>query len=133
MLHGGALPAITPDSAMPPENSADASGPAAKITITRDSPDDVQTRQIEIYLDGQHKGELLFGDALAFPVAPGRHTLRVDNTWNHKDLELDVSVGNDLRFLTKSKASQFSRFLLIAFGAGPIYVSIEPAPPRAAS
>jgi len=117
---------------MPPENSADASGPAAKITITRDSPDDVQTRQIEIYLDGQHKGELLFGDALTFSVAPGRHTLRVDNTWNHKDLELDVSAGSDLRFLTKSKAGQLSRFLLIAFGAGPIYVSIEPAPPRAA-
>jgi hypothetical protein len=117
---------------MPPENSAAASAPA-EITITRDSPDDVQTRQIEIYLDGQHKGELLFGDALTFTVSPGRHTLRVDNTWNHKDLELDVSAGNDLRFVTKSKAGQFSRFLLIAFGAGPIYVSIEPAPPRAAS
>jgi len=118
---------------MPPENSADASALSAKITITRDSPDDVQTRQIEIYLDGQHKGELLFGDALTFPVVPGRHTLRVDNTWNHKDLELDVSAGNDLRFVTKSRAGQFSRFLLVAFGAGPIYVSIEPAPPRVPS
>ncbi len=93
---------------MPPENSADASAPSAKITITRDSPDDVQTRQIE-------------------------HTLRVDNTWNHKDLELDVSAGNDLRFVTKSRAGQFSRFLLVAFGAGPIYVSIEPTPPRVPS
>jgi hypothetical protein len=133
MLHSCARPAITPDFAMPPENSANTLGPAAKITVTRDSPDDVQTRQIEIFLDGQHQGELLFGDALTFPVAPGRHTLRVDNTWNHKDVELDVRAGNELRFLTKSKAGQFSRFLLIAFGAGPIYVSIEPAPPRAAS
>jgi len=106
---------------------------SAKITITRDSADDVQTRQIEVYLDGRHMGTLMFRDALTFPVAPGRHTLRVDNTWNHKDLEFDVSAGNDLLFVAKSHAGQFSRFLLVAFGAGPIYVSIEPAPPRSPS
>jgi hypothetical protein len=115
---------------MPPENLSDASAATAKITVTRDSGDDVQTRQIVVFLDGQRKGELLFGDALTFAVAPGRHTLRVDNTWNHKDLDLDVGAANDLRFVTKSRAGEFSRFLLVAFGAGPIYVSIEPAPPR---
>ena len=112
---------------MSPEKSFDASAASAKVTVTRDSPDDVQTRQIEIYFDGQRQGELLFGDTLTFAVAPGRHTLRVDNTWNHKDLDLEVIAGNDLRFVTKSSAGEFSRFLLVAFGAGPIYVSIEPA------
>jgi len=103
---------------------------SAKITITRDSADDVQTRQIEVYLDGRHTGTLMFRDALTFPVAPGRHTLRVDNTWNHKDLSLDINAGDDLHFLTKSVAGQFSKFLLVALGAGPIYVSIEPVAPR---
>jgi len=119
--------------AMPPENSLNASTDTARITITRDSPDDVQTRQIVISIDGQPKGELLFGDALTLSVAPGLHTLRVDNTWNHKDLELDVSAGNQLRFIAKNSAGQFSKFLLVAFGAGPIYVSIEPAPAPSAS
>jgi hypothetical protein len=114
---------------MPSENASDAS-PAAQITIARDSPDDVQTRQIKIYLDGEPQGELLFGDAVTVPVSPGRHVLRVDNTWNHQDLAVDVSPGEKLRFVAKSRASQFSRFLLIAFGAGPIYASIEPAPAR---
>ena len=114
---------------MPSENlSRDSWGPA-KITVTRDSPDDVQTRQILVLLDGEQKAELLFGDEITLPVSLGRHTLRVDNTWNHRDLDLDVTAGNDLRFVTKSTAGQFSRFLLVAFGAGPIYVSIEPAPP----
>jgi hypothetical protein len=118
---------------MPPENSLNASTDTARITITRDSSDDVQTRQIVISIDGQPKGELLFGDALTLSVAPGLHTLRVDNTWNHKDLELDVSAGNQLRFIAKNSAGQFSKFLLVAFGAGPIYVSIEPAPAPSAS
>ena len=110
---------------MPPTNSSDDSA-NAKITITRNSPEDVQTRQIVVFLDRERIGELLFGDTITFSASPGRHTLRVDNTWNHKDLDLDLAAGSDSRFATKSTAGQFSRFLLVALGAGPIYVSIEP-------
>jgi hypothetical protein len=117
---------------MPNENSLQSPAITAQVTVTRDSPDDVQTRQIFVSLDGERKAELLFGDEISFPVSAGRHTVGVDNTWNHKNLDLDVNAGENLRFLTKSTAGQFSRFLLIALGAGPIYVSIEPAPPRQA-
>ena len=117
---------------MSSHHSSESSAATAQITVTRDSPDDVQTRQIIVSLDGQRKGELMFGDAITFSASPGHHALRVDNTWNHKDLELDVVAGGQLRFVTKSHAGDFSKFLLVAFGAGPIYVSIEPAPPRSA-
>jgi hypothetical protein len=129
--HGYAPLAITPDPIpMPAENSSQSRTVAAQVTVSRDSPDDVQTRQIFVLLDGERKAELLFGDEISFPVPEGRHTIRVDNTWNHKDLILDINAGDDLHFLTKSVAGQFSRFLLVALGAGPIYVSIEPAAPR---
>ena len=118
---------------MPPSNSTDSRAASAQVTVSRDSPDDVQTRQIIVLLDGERKAVLLFGDAITFPVSPGAHTLRVDNTWNRKDLSVNVSAMDNLRFVTKSTAGQFSRFLLVAFGAGPIYVSIEPAPPRSLS
>ena len=113
---------------MPKEDPSDSSAASAKITVLRNCQDDVQTRQIIVSLDGERKAELLFGDAITITALPGRHTLRVDNTWNHHDLALDVVDGNDLRFVTKSTAGQFSRFLLVAFGAGPMYVSIEPDP-----
>ena len=115
---------------MPNENSLQSPAIPARVTVTRDSPDDVQTRQIFVLLDGERKAELLFGDEISFPVSAGHHTIRVDNTWNLKDLALDINAGDDLRFLTKSTAGQFSKFLLVALGAGPIYVSIEQAPPR---
>jgi hypothetical protein len=114
---------------MPNESPPASPVASTQITVTRDSPDDVQTRQIVVYLDGEQKAELMFGDGITFPVSPGRHVLRVDNTWNHKDVDIEVRTGSDLRFVTKSEAGSFSRFLLVAFGAGPIYVSIEPATP----
>jgi hypothetical protein len=114
---------------MPQQNLSDSPAASAQITVTRNCEDDVQTRQIIVSFDGEQKAELMFGGAISFSTTPGHHTLRVDNTWNHKDLELEVVAGSDLRFVTKSTAGQFSRFLLVAFGAGPIYVSIEPAPP----
>jgi hypothetical protein len=114
---------------MPQEDSLHSPAASAQVTVSRNSDEDVQTRQIMVSLDGELKSELLFGDNTTFSAAPGHHVLRVDNTWNHKDVELELVAGSHLYFIAKSSAGQFSRFLLVAFGAGPIYVSIEPATP----
>ena len=95
------------------------------ITIQRKSPDDVQQRQIIVKVDGENVGELFYGDTISVPVKAGHHSLRVDNTWNWKTVELEVGAGDHLKFRTKSKAGRFTWFLVSMFGAGPIYVSIE--------
>ena len=102
----------------------------ARVTIFRNSPDDTQTRQIIVYLDGENKGELMYSDSMTLNVAPGAHVLRVDNTWNRNELAIEVQPGDDLQFLTKSSAGKFVWFLLGFFGAGPMHVSIEPLPSR---
>jgi len=112
-----------------PTKSADAKA-TAQITIHRDSPDDTQVRQVVVKLDGQQITELMYGDSTTFPVAAGRHQLRVDNTWNRKTLELDVAPGEHLRFLTINRAGRFTWFLVGTLGAGPMYVSIEPEQPH---
>jgi len=112
---------------MPPDSSPT----AAQITVVRNSGDDTQTRQIVVYLDGQRMGELMFGQSLTLPVAVGQHTLRVDNTWNRKDVSIEPRSGEHLNFSTKSTAGKFAWFLLGFLGAGPMYVSIEQLPSRA--
>jgi hypothetical protein len=102
----------------------------ARVTIFRNSPEDTQTRQIKIYLDGENRGEVMFGDSMALDVAPGTHVLGVDNTWNRKELPIEVQPGEDIQFVTKSSAGKFVWFLLGFLGAGPIRVSIEPLPSR---
>jgi hypothetical protein len=100
----------------------------AQITIRRTSPDDIQLRQIIVKLGGKPVAELMYGDTITFPVAPGRHRLRIDNTWNWKTLDLDVAPGDHLKFLTINRPGRFTWFLVGTLGAGPIYVSIQPDP-----
>jgi hypothetical protein len=100
--------------------------PEAQITIRRTSPDDVQLRQIIVKLDGKPVAELMYSDTVTIPVTPGRHRLRVDNTWNWKTLDLDVAPGDHLKFLTINRAGRFTWFLVGTLGAGPMYVSVQP-------
>ncbi|MCU1242911.1 MAG: hypothetical protein JWO71_3637 [Candidatus Acidoferrum typicum] len=110
-----------------PHGSEAQISPAAQITIRRTSPDDVQLRQIVVKLDGKRVvDELMYGDTVTIPVTPGRHRLRVDNTWNWKTLDLDVAPGDHPKFLTINRAGRFTWFLVGTLGAGPMYVSIQP-------
>lgn len=102
------------------------SQPKASITIQRNSPKDIQQRQIIVKLDGQRVAELMYGDTATIPVTPGHHRLRVDNTWNWKTVDLDIAPGEQRKFSTWSRAGRFTWFLVGTLGAGPMYVSIEP-------
>lgn len=98
----------------------------AQITVRRNSPEDVQLRQVIVKLDGQRVAELMYGGSVTIPVTPGRHKLRVDNTWNWKTLDLDIAPGDHLKFQTISRTGRFTWFLVGTLGAGPMYVSIQP-------
>ena len=104
---------------------------SAQITIRRNSPDDIQLRQVIVKIDGVRAAELLYGDTVTLPVAPGHHRLRVDNTWNWKTLEIDLAPGDHLHYLTVNRPGRFTWFLVGTLGAGPMYVSIEREQPSA--
>jgi hypothetical protein len=106
--------------------SASPPAPEAQITIRRTSPDDIQLRQIIVKLDSIPVAELMYGHTVTFPVASGRHKLRVDNTWNGKTLDLQIAPGDHLKFLNTNRAGRFTWFLVGTLGAGPMYVSIQP-------
>jgi hypothetical protein len=108
--------------------AADSTNPQeqATITVRRTAPDDVQMREIAVEVDGERVGSLKYGDSIALPVAPGHHKLKVDNTFNWKTVELDLAPGEHRKFSTRSRTGRFSWFLIVFFGAGPLYVSIEP-------
>ena len=106
--------------------SASPHPPGAQITIRRTSPDDVQLRQIIVKLDGKPFAELMYGETITISVTPGRHRLRIDNTWNWKTLDLDVAPADHLKFLTINRPGRLTWFLIGTLGAGPIYVSIQP-------
>ncbi len=98
-----------------------------QLTVSRKSPDDAKQRQIIVKLDGETIAELMFGDEITHTVAPGRHRLQVDNTWNWKTIEFDAAPGEHVKFVTVSRVGRFTWFIVAVLGAGPMYVSVERA------
>jgi hypothetical protein len=97
----------------------------SRLTVSRTSPDDVKQRQIIVKLDGKRLGELMHGDEISRPVEPGQHRLRVDNTWNWKNVDFTVAPGEHARFLAVNRGGRFTWFLVGIIGVGPMYVSVQ--------
>lgn len=97
----------------------------SRITVSRTSPEDIKQRQIIVMLDGQRLGQLLPGDEISRVVQPGRHHLKVDNTWNWKNINFTLGPGEHARFQTVNRGGRFTWFLVGTIGVGPMYVSIE--------
>lgn len=94
----------------------------ATLTVNRNAPDDAQTRQIIVSLDGEPIAELMFGESVTRKISAGTHILLVDNTWSRKSAEFTAAENGKISFVTKSRSSRFSEFLLMFFGAGPLKV-----------
>jgi len=94
----------------------------ASLTVDRNASDDAQQRQIIISLDGEPIAELMFGESVTREIPAGPHALLVDNTWNRKSMNFTAAENEKISFVTKSRSSRFSEFLLMFFGAGPLKV-----------
>jgi hypothetical protein len=97
----------------------------ASLTVDRNAPDDAQQRQIVVSLDGEPIAELMFGESISRDISAGAHTLLVDNTWKKKSLAFTATENEKISFVTKSRSSRFSEFLLMFFGAGPLKVFLS--------
>jgi hypothetical protein len=71
--------------------------PEAAIVVRRNSPHDVQDRQIYLWIDDEALGKIRYGEAVNRPIDPGRHTVRVFNTLFSRTLAIDVAPGEQVR------------------------------------
>lgn len=100
---------------------------ASRLTVTRNSPNDVQQRQVIVKLDGDPFAILLFGQTVTREIPPGSHRLRFDNTWVKKAVEFKVVEGEDAAFQVTNRAGRFTWWMVGILGAGPMYLTIERA------
>ncbi len=103
----------------------------ARLTVTRNSEDDVGQRQIVLTLDGQPLATLLFGQSLTREIPAGSHRLRAHNTLVWKTLEFDAAPDEHVRFSTVNRAGFGSMALVGLLGVGPLYVTLDRVPDRA--
>ena len=95
----------------------------ARITVARTRADDVQDRQVVLYLDGQRWTSVMFGQSATREVAAGHHTLKADNTLFRKTAEFEVGPGSELRFSVSSRRGPGTGLFLL-LGAPFYYVTL---------
>jgi hypothetical protein len=97
----------------------------ASVTITRTSEEDFKVRQLEISIDGEHAGTLLWGDSLTRELGPGRHRIRVHNTLVWKTVEFTLAPGQQLFFEAINRSGPGTLVMMLLLGLGPLYVTIR--------
>ncbi|MGC4081522.1 MAG: hypothetical protein QM736_05240 [Vicinamibacterales bacterium] len=98
----------------------------SRLTVRRQSKEDVGFRDIYVSLDDDRIAILLAGQEVSREIAPGPHRLRVHNTLFWKTIDFDVRVGEHASFMVINKKG-FGTFSVLAYllGANILYLSVE--------
>ena len=98
---------------------------SATLTVRRTSPEDMQERELYVWVDGDRRGILRYGDSLTVPVSAGHHELRVHNTISRRRAEFDAAQGEDIRFRAANVRGKGFEILAIFFGIAPMHTVLE--------
>jgi hypothetical protein len=99
----------------------------ATLTLTRTSDDDAKQRQVYVSLDGLQVAYMMFGETTTISIAPGKHTLKVNNTLVWKTLDFEAQPGEDVRFSLVNYTGRGFALLLALFGASLLFLRVERA------
>jgi hypothetical protein len=100
----------------------------ARITVTRSGEDDARQRQVHLVLDAKPWDALAYGDSATREIAPGRHTLRADNTLFRKTAEFEAAPAEHVRFTTSNREGP-GTWLFMMLGAPLLYLRLSREPP----
>lgn len=98
-------------------------GPAM-LTVRRTAKDDVQDRQVYLTLDGEEWGTIFYGKEITREIAPGRHTLKANNTLVRKTVVFDVKPGEHVRYQCINKAHWTAMMFMAFLGAAFLTVKL---------
>ena len=96
----------------------------AWVTVTRTSEEDVQDRQVVLTLDGQPWTSLKFGQSARREIAPGRHSLKADNTLFRKTAEFDAEPAAEVHFSVENRKGPGSELFML-LGASLYYLRLD--------
>ena len=98
-------------------------GPAM-LTVRRTARDDIQDRQVYLSVDGEDWTTLYYGKEVTREIAPGRHTLKANNTLVRKSVVFEVAPGQHVRFQCINKAHWTAMVFMAFLGAAFLTVRL---------
>jgi hypothetical protein len=103
-------------------------GSTARITVVRQSGEDIAQREIFMALDGKDLAILRHGEGVSTEVNAGPHRLRAHNTLFWKTQEFELRPGEHARFTVVNRAGWGTYSMMGWLGAGPIYLTFDREP-----
>ena len=97
---------------------------AATISITRNTPDDIQDRWIRITIDEEPEEILRYGETLTRHVAPGRHRIKAHNTLSRDAIDIDAQPGEHVQITCHNAIARGSILMLLTTGFAFITVKL---------
>ena len=97
----------------------------ARLTVRRQSERDARQRQVYVSLDGQQIGYLMYGDQVQHEIAPGPHTLRVNNTLVWKSVAFEAAPGEAVSFAVVNYSARGFLLALAVIGVSVLLLDIE--------
>jgi hypothetical protein len=105
--------------------------PHGRLTIRRQSPDDIQQREIFVSLDGTELAILRYGESVTCDVAAGEHELRAHNTLFRQRQQVTIQPGEHVEFSVANRSGWGTFAMMSVLGAGPLYLSLDREQPGA--
>jgi hypothetical protein len=97
----------------------------AQLTVSRTADDDLQDRQVYLYLDGEDWATIYYGQTITREIRPGRHVLKANNTLVRKSVEFDARPGEHVRFRCINRPHWTLMLFMAILGAAVITVVLE--------
>jgi len=100
----------------------------ARLTITRDHPNDVPDRPIRLWVDGERWENLRYGRVQTRDIEPGRHLLEVHNTLFGARLEFEAAPGEIVRVRSFNGLTGGGKLMVLLLGGAYLRVRLERLP-----
>jgi hypothetical protein len=100
----------------------------ARLSITRDHPEDVQDRVVKLWLDGEAIGRLPYGQTETLDIAPGRHVVKAHNTLFGTSIEFDAAPGEEVRLSCVNGLTGGGKLMVLMLGVAYLRVRLARLP-----
>jgi hypothetical protein len=96
-----------------------------KVTVARNSQQDIKVRGLLVYFDGEQVADLRYGAEIEMDVEAGEHTLKVTNTLYTKQATFSIDAEEEARFVVGNRMPGIWTVMLVAIGVAPYKVMLE--------
>jgi len=97
----------------------------SQLTVTRNSANDFQDRQVYVYVDGELWDKVRYGCPLSREIPPGPHKVRAFNTLFSHTIEIDAHPGEHVKLRCTNGLGRGGWIMMVIWQVAALTVKLE--------